>query len=98
MTEVTPSDFAVFRVQSTRWMDDDAYRTRQQRRVLQPFRLRCKRLAHGSVIHRLAAFREEADGQLAESPAAFCRFVHVYVNRESRRPAPISDAVAEALE
>jgi acyl-CoA thioester hydrolase len=56
-----------------------------------------ERRGNSSVTYRLAAFREETPGRLAESPAAVCRFVHVYVDRETRRPVPIPDPVAAAL-
>jgi acyl-CoA thioester hydrolase len=51
-----------------------------------------------SVIYRLATFREEAGGQLSRTPSAVCRFVHVYVDKESRRPVPIPDRIAAALD
>lgn len=139
--DVSPTDFAVFRVQPTRWMDDDAYGhlnnvvyyslfdsavngwlmetcdtdIRQLPTIGIVAETSCRylaqtgfpdilhiglgleRLGNTSVIYRLAAFREETPGQPASSPAAVCRFVHVYVDRETRRPSPIPDVVASAL-
>lgn len=140
--DVSPADFAVFRVQPTRWMDDDAYGhlnnvvyyslfdsavngwmmeacdtdIRQLPTIGVVAETSCRfyaqtgfpdvlhiglgleRRGNSSVIYRLAAFREEASGQLASSPAAVCRFVHVYVDRETRRPAPIPGIVGKALD
>ena len=139
--DLTPQDFAVFRVQPTRWMDDDAYGhlnnvvyyslfdtavngwlmeacgtdirrlpaigvvAETSCRYLAPtgfpdvlhIGLGLERVGNSSVVYRLAAFREEEPGRLAASPAAVCRFVHVYVDRETRRPAPIPDVVKAAL-
>jgi acyl-CoA thioester hydrolase len=139
--DVSLKDFAVFRVQPTRWMDDDAYGhlnnvvyyslfdsavngwlmeacdtdIRQLPTIGVVAETSCRylaqsgfpdilhiglgleRLGNTSVIYRLAAFREEAPGQLAPSAAAVCRFVHVYVDRETRRPSPIPELVLSAL-
>jgi acyl-CoA thioester hydrolase len=57
-----------------------------------------ERRGRSSVVYRLAAFREEAPEQVATTPAAVGRFVHVYVDREDRRPVPIPDVVAAALD
>lgn len=54
--------------------------------------LRVGRLGNSSVRYEIGLF-EEAGGPLAEG-----WFVHVFVDRESRRPAPIPDAVRTALE
>jgi acyl-CoA thioester hydrolase len=51
-----------------------------------------ERLGTTSVVYRLALF-----GEAGEEPAAVGRFVHVYVDRESRRPAPVPDPVRTAL-
>jgi acyl-CoA thioester hydrolase len=51
-----------------------------------------ERLGTSSVVYRLALF-----GQHAEQPAAAGRFVHVYVERESRRPVPVPDQIRAAL-
>jgi acyl-CoA thioester hydrolase len=54
--------------------------------------LALERLGTSSVIYRLALFGE----QRAE-PAAVGRFVHVYVDRHTRRPTPVPDEVRAAL-
>jgi len=46
-----------------------------------------------SVVYRLALF-----GPHAEEPAAVGRFVHVYVDRETRRPVPPPEPVRRALD
>jgi acyl-CoA thioester hydrolase len=51
-----------------------------------------ERLGSTSVVYRLALFGAERD-----EPAAAGRFVHVYVDRESRRPVPIPDEIRQAL-
>jgi acyl-CoA thioester hydrolase len=140
--DVSPADFAVFRVHTTRWMDDDVYghlnnvvyyslfdsavngwlieATGDDIRTLPAIGVvaetACRYFAEtafpdvlrigiglehrgrSSVIYRLAAFREEADGRPTDTPSAVCRFVHVYVDRESRRPVPIPDRVGKALD
>jgi acyl-CoA thioester hydrolase len=53
--------------------------------------LAVERVGTSSVVYRLALF---GDG---EQPAAVGRFVHVYVDRESRRPVPIPDEIRAAL-
>ena len=50
------------------------------------------RVGTSSVTYGLALFREGA-----AAPAALCRYVHVYVDAETRRPAPIPDALRAAL-
>jgi acyl-CoA thioester hydrolase len=57
-----------------------------------------ERRGRSSVTYRLASFREEAPGRVAESPSAVCRFVHVYVDRDSRRPVPIPERIGTALD
>jgi acyl-CoA thioester hydrolase len=140
--DVSPADFAAFRVHSTRWMDDDVYghlnnvvyyslfdsavngwlieatgvdiRTLPAIGVVAETACRyfseaafpdvlqiglsVEHRGRSSVIYRLAAFREEDGGQLARTPSAVCRFVHVYVDKESRRPVPIPDRVGKALD
>jgi acyl-CoA thioester hydrolase len=54
--------------------------------------LRVERLGNSSVVYRLALF-----GQSAQIPAAVGRFVHVYVDRQSRRPTGIPDLIRAAL-
>jgi acyl-CoA thioester hydrolase len=50
-----------------------------------------ERLGTSSVTYRLALFGT------GEAPAAAGRFVHVYVDREQRRPVPVPDAIRAAL-
>ena len=52
-----------------------------------------ERLGTTSVVYRLALF-----GAASEVPAAVRRFVHVYVDRDSRRPIPVPSVVRDALE
>ena len=54
--------------------------------------LALERLGTISVVYRLALF-----GQ-GETPAAAGRFVHVYVDRESRRPVPVPPPIRAALD
>jgi acyl-CoA thioester hydrolase len=55
--------------------------------------LRVAKLGRSSVRYELALFRGEAD-----EPAAEGWFVHVFVDRETRRPATIEGRLREALE
>jgi acyl-CoA thioester hydrolase len=55
--------------------------------------LRAERIGTSSVTYGIGIF---ADG--AETAAAAGRFVHVYVDRERRRPAPLPDDLRAALE
>ncbi|NLD56096.1 MAG: acyl-CoA thioesterase [Burkholderiaceae bacterium] len=52
-----------------------------------------ERLGKSSVVYRIGLFREEA-----EEPAAEGRFVHVYVDRASRRPVELPQPLRLALE
>ena len=55
--------------------------------------VRVTRIGTSSVRYEVGLFRnDEPDA------AAFGHFTHVYVNRETRRPVPIPDAVRKALE
>lgn len=54
--------------------------------------LRAARIGATSVVYELGVFPDEA-----ESAAAQGRFVHVYVDRESRRPTPLPDALRRAV-
>ena len=54
--------------------------------------LSVERLGTSSITYRLALFGP------GESPAAVGRFVHVYVDRETRRPVPVPPAVRSAGE
>lgn len=49
-------------------------------------------LGTSSVVYRLALF-----GERSEEPAALGRFVHVYVDRDLRRPTPIPPEIRAAL-
>lgn len=51
-----------------------------------------EKVGSSSVVYRLALF-----GERAEEPAAVGRFVHVYVDRGTRRPVPVPDEVRAAL-
>ncbi|HEY8538684.1 MAG TPA: thioesterase family protein [Steroidobacteraceae bacterium] len=55
--------------------------------------LRLEKLGKSSVVYQLAVFREDD-----LDPAAIGRFVHVYVDRQTRRPVPIPQEVRSALE
>ena len=55
--------------------------------------LRVGRLGASSVRYEIGLFAEGA-----EDPAATGWFVHVFVDRESRRPTPIPPSIREALE
>lgn len=55
--------------------------------------LRLEGRGTSSVVYRLALF-----GPGEEQPAAVGRFVHVYVDRETRRPVPPPEPVARALD
>lgn len=54
--------------------------------------LRVDRLGARAVTYGIAIFREGDD-----APAASGHFVHVFVDREGRQPAPIPAALREAL-
>jgi len=54
--------------------------------------LRIARLGKRSVVYEIGLFRQGDD-----SPAALGRFVHVYVDREQRRPIPVPDLIRNAL-
>lgn len=51
------------------------------------------RLGRSSVTYRLGVFREAAGGAIA----ALGHWVHVYVDRSSRKPVPIPDIVRALL-
>jgi acyl-CoA thioester hydrolase len=55
--------------------------------------LRVSKLGTSSVRYEIGLF-----GEASDEPAAEGWFVHVFVDRESRRPAPIPDGVRSALE
>jgi acyl-CoA thioester hydrolase len=54
--------------------------------------LALEKLGTSSVVYRLALFGERTD-----EPAAVGRFVHVYVDRETRRPTPVPEEIRRAL-
>ncbi len=54
--------------------------------------IRVGRLGNSSVRYELGLFR-----QGTEEPAATGYFVHVYVDRETRRPVPVPDDMRAAL-
>jgi acyl-CoA thioester hydrolase len=54
--------------------------------------LALEKLGRSSVIYRIGLFRE-AD----ETAAALGRFVHVYVDRQTRAAVPAPDAIREAV-
>ena len=51
-----------------------------------------ERLGTKSVVYRIALFRGDED-----APCAIGRFVHVYVDRDSRRPVEIPQEIRHAL-
>jgi acyl-CoA thioester hydrolase len=55
--------------------------------------LRLEKLGNSSVIYRVGLFRNDEP-----SASAVARFVHVYVDSESRRPVPVPAPIRAALE
>ena len=55
--------------------------------------LRLEKLGNSSVIYQLAVFRAED-----EQPSAIGRFVHVYVDENTRKPVSIPPPIRAALE
>ena len=55
--------------------------------------LRVARIGNSSVRYEIGIFREDAVEAVAEG-----HFIHVYVDRATRRPAPLPDALRRALE
>jgi acyl-CoA thioester hydrolase len=60
------------------------------------------RLGHTSVTYELGLFRDgepddDGDGN-RDSPAALGRWVHVYIDRDTRRPTPIPGQLRAAME
>ena len=53
---------------------------------------RSKRLGTSSVVYRIGLFRNEL-----RAPAAQGRFVHVYIDRATRKPVPLPAALRDAL-
>jgi acyl-CoA thioester hydrolase len=54
--------------------------------------LEIERLGTSSVVYRIALFRNDDD-----TPCAIGRFVHVYVDRATRRPVPIPPEISAAI-
>lgn len=54
--------------------------------------VRVARLGNSSVVYETAIFRKEMDLAAAEG-----RFVHVYVDRQTRRPTPLPPLMREGL-
>jgi acyl-CoA thioester hydrolase len=54
--------------------------------------LALEKLGKSSVVYRLALFGEGKD-----TPAAVGRFVHVYTDRDTRRPVPVPSPIREVL-
>jgi acyl-CoA thioester hydrolase len=54
--------------------------------------LALEHLGTSSVVYRLALF-----GEKGPEPAAMGRFVHVYVDRDDRRPTPVPKEIRTAL-
>ena len=54
------------------------------------------RLGRSSVTYRLGVFREASESQ-AQPITALGHWVHVYVDRTSRKPVPIPDAIRSLL-
>ena len=55
--------------------------------------LSVERLGRSSVTYRIALFRNDED-----TPCAVGRFVHVYVDRASRRPVPVPEPIRTVVE
>jgi acyl-CoA thioester hydrolase len=54
--------------------------------------LALERLGNSSVVYRIGLFRNDET-----EPAAIGRFVHVYVDAQSRRPVPVPAQIRAAL-
>lgn len=57
--------------------------------------LACERLGRTSITYRLAIFAADVAGA---GPAALGRFVHVYVDRDSRRPVAVPERIRQAVQ
>jgi len=55
--------------------------------------VRVEKLGNSSVIYQLAVFRADE-----HEPSALGRFVHVYVDENTRKPVPIPSIIRSALE
>ena len=56
------------------------------------------RLGTSSVSYRLAVFASPEAAGPAKPVAAVGHWVHVYIDRETRRPVPIPDAIRSLLQ
>lgn len=54
--------------------------------------IRVKRLGNTSVTYEIGLFRQDDD-----HPAATGHFVHVYIDRQTRKPVPIPESIQAAL-
>lgn len=54
--------------------------------------LRLEKIGNSSVVYQLAVFRSDE-----MEPAAIGRFVHVYVDEQTRRPVKVPDVIRQAL-
>jgi len=81
---------------ATRWMDNDIYGHVNNAALAYPAPitagLRVGRLGTSSVRYELALFAADES-----TPAATGYFVHVFVDREARRPQPLSEPLRAAL-
>ena len=59
--------------------------------------LACERLGRTSISYRLAIYRCQPDGAPATEASATGRFVHVYIDRTTRRPEPIPEPIRRAV-
>jgi acyl-CoA thioester hydrolase len=55
--------------------------------------LRIAHLGNSSVVYQVGLFADAGGAQLAPRAAAVGRWVHVYLDRQSRRPSRVPDAV-----
>lgn len=56
--------------------------------------IRVERLGRTSVTYQIGLFRKNG---VSEEPAATGRFVHVYVDRTTRKPVPVPERIRAAL-
>ena len=59
--------------------------------------IRLEHRGRSSVVYELALFKQERDGLSADAYASG-RFVHVYVDAQTRRPVGIPEPISRALE
>lgn len=59
--------------------------------------LACERLGRSSISYRLAIWRYLEGAEALSRPSATGRFVHVYIDRDTRRPSPIPGPVRDAF-